>query len=94
LAGYELSFIYLHEKNYAKQIEFLRKGAKLGDAGCVFRLVYIYKYGEDGQIKDEAYGGRFLELYRQIDQEEPPKIIEDFDERFPPRPVVPYSGQE
>lgn len=95
LAGHQLSIIYsVVDKNYEKQIEVLREGARLGDQLCLFSLWGIYSLGKKGQPKDEAYAESFYRLYKQINEKEPPMVIEDFDKLCPPRPVVPYSGNE
>jgi TPR repeat protein len=93
-AADDLARIYWGEKNYEKQIEILRQGAKLGDTMCLFTLREIYRRGENGQIKDEEYASCFRKLYEAIEENAPPPYIDNLDELCPPRPVIPYSGEE
>ncbi|MDR2574340.1 MAG: sel1 repeat family protein [Desulfovibrio sp.] len=94
LAGYELFSIYKFEKDYQKMIYFARQGAKLGDTMCMFVLSGIYRKGRYDQPKDEEYAEKLYDFYSTINEKAPPPLIEDFDERFPPKEVVPYSGEK
>jgi TPR repeat protein len=90
-AGRKLAFIYEIEGDSEKIIFSLRNGAKLGSRGCIHDLACIYLNGDCGQNKDEEYAKRLVILLESIDKNEYPKPIPNFDELFPPKPILPFK---
>lgn len=92
-AGYELALIYrVYEQDPKNAIRVLREGARLGNVDCLSMLAGIYRRGEDGQLKDEAYAETIETLRREIDVREAPRLIERFAKRLPPKQVLPYRA--
>lgn len=92
-AGYELAMIYrVYEQDPKNAIRALREGARLGNVDCLSMLAGIYRRGEDGQPKDEAYAQAAEALRREVDVREMPRPISQFAKRLPPRQVLPYRA--
>lgn len=92
-AGYELAMIYrVYEQDPKNAIRVLREGARLGNVDCLSMLAGIYRRGEDGQPKDEAYAQTADALRREIDVREMPRPISRFARRLPQRQVLPYRA--
>lgn len=90
-AGAELAMRYELEYNSDGLINALRCGARLGSIQCLYRLGNIYHNGSYGQSKDEEYTKKIIELIESLDDKEYPRPILDFDERIPPKPVLPFK---
>lgn len=92
-AGYELAMIYrVYEQDPKNTIRVLREGARLGNVDCLSMLAEIYRRGEDGQPKDEAYAQAADTLRREIDVREMPRPISRFARRLPQKQVLPYRA--
>ncbi|MCM1129954.1 MAG: hypothetical protein NC211_08500 [Alistipes senegalensis] len=92
-AGYELALIYrVYERDPKNAVRVLREGARLGNVDCLSMLAGIYRRGEDGQPKDEAYAEAADALRREIDVREAPRPVSQFSRRLPSRPVLPYRA--
>jgi TPR repeat protein len=90
-AGEVLAMIYELERDSEGLLDSLRKGAKLGSLSCIYQLSHIYYRGNVGQNIDEEYSKKMYDFYKTIDDKEYPKPIPDFDELFPPKPVLPFK---
>jgi hypothetical protein len=87
-AGYLLGMNYGADNEPEDAIRALRTGAALGSKDCVSFLAMIYRTGENGQEKDEAYADKLDALWESIDESYDPAPIPDFEQRFPPKPVL------
>lgn len=88
-AATNLSHLYWQEENIEGMIRSLRQGCRLGSLTAIVGLLDIYISGRFGQEKDREYAMRLNEL--KVDAREPAKPIPDFDERFPPKPILPFK---
>jgi hypothetical protein len=91
-AATNLTLLYMLQGDSEGIIRSARAGSRLGSLTALVDLAGIYLLGRYGQEEDEEYARRLDdELIRNIDTREPAKPIPDFDERFPPKPVLPYK---
>jgi hypothetical protein len=82
--------IFFREGNLQKEVEVQRQGARLGNYNSLIQLSYLYE-DEDRQPKDFEYAACFGAMVDEIDIAHAPPMIDDLDERCPPRPIVPFT---
>jgi TPR repeat protein len=89
-AAHPLCMIYFQAGDVERQVQVLRQGARLGDKMSLAGLSVMYEGGEI-QPKDLEYAACFDNITAGIDSRLAPPMIDDLDERCPPRPIVPYT---
>jgi TPR repeat protein len=82
--------LFFGEGDLEKEVEVQRQGARLGNHNSLMQLSYLYEDGER-QPKDLEYAACFKGIADEIDTSHAPPMIDDLDERCPPRPVVPHA---
>jgi TPR repeat protein len=90
-AAANLALLYERQKDIEGVIRSARKGCKLGSLTAIAVLAAIYLLGRCGQEEDREYALRLNELSKTIDTREQAKPIPDFDERIPPKPILPFK---
>lgn len=90
-AATNLSMLYKQQKNIEGAIIALRKGGKLGSVNALLSLGIIYLGGQYGQKNDREYALQLDRFVKNIDKREQAKPIPNFDELFPPKPILPYK---
>lgn len=90
-AATNLSILYELQKNAEALVTAVRKGCKLGSLTALSDLVMIYNGGRCGQEMDRDYAIRLANFATGIDKREQAKPIPNFDELFPPKPILPFK---
>ncbi len=90
LAAEPLALLYFAKGDLEAEVRVLRQGARLGDRMSLARLRVLYK-DETRQPKDLEYAECFSKISKEINPRLAPPMIDDLDERCPPRPIVPYT---
>lgn len=86
--GYRM--IFFREGNLEKEVDVMRQGARIGNYVSLLDLFMLYSNGKR-QPKDIDYAQCFKKIANEIDTSLVPPMIDDFDKRCPPKPLVPYT---
>lgn len=90
-AATNLSLLYEQQGKIEDLIRVVRRGSQLGSRTAFVDLMMVYDMGLYGQDKNLEYAKKLSSYLKAMDKREAPRFIPNFDELFPPQPILPYK---